>query len=198
MEKRCATNLGLKTGQTEGQTFCAKLPLIYFDIHCLSCAYLIVQVTALYLACRSQQRAIAQLLVASGADTNIAAKAYWGRLYSPLFWAVQNSDEQLCKTLLDAGARADIGKDLLASENISVQVRKLIEPHPSIWEKITELLKRYQFDKLSDLVKYFLPRPPPALQFLSADNSSPRALSFSILSSRSGSLAEEATMEDIR
>ena len=140
----------------------------------LSCASLIVQVTALYLACRSQQNAIAQLLVAWGADTNIAAKANWGRLYSPLFWAVQNSDELLCKTLLDAGARADIGKDLLASENISLQVRELIEPHPSIWDKICRLvLDRYQFETLAELVKYFL-------------------------SSRSGLLTEKTTMEDMR
>ena len=149
--------------------------LLYVCCVCLSCASLIVQVTALYLACRSQQNAIAQLLVAWGADTNIAAKANWGRLYSPLFWAVQNSDELLCKTLLDAGARADIGKDLLASENISDQVRELIQPYQSIWEKITELLNRYKFDTLADLVSY-----------------------FSILSTRSGSLAGEATMGDIR
>ena len=158
----------------------------------------------MYLACRSQHNAIAQLLVASGADTNIAAKANWGRLYLPLFWAVQNSDEQLCQTLLHAGASADIGKDLLASSNISLQVRMLVEPYISVsWDKLCRMvLSRYQFPTLSDLVKFFLPPRPPALHYLPADNFSPKTLltieaPFLNLSSRSTLLTEGATMEDI-
>ena len=63
-------------------------------------------------------------------------------------------------SLLDHGAQANIGRDLLASENISDQVRELVEPY-LIWDKMYHFVSnRSQFDILARLLEYFLPRPP--------------------------------------
>ena len=98
-----------------------------------------MQVTALNIACCVQKNDIARLLITSGADPNIAARTNTGRLYTPLFWAVQHSDEQLCRTLLEAGARADLGRDLLRSKHISFQVKQLVQPF-LMWDRMYHVL----------------------------------------------------------
>ena len=125
-------------------------------------ACLFVQVTALYIACRVQKNDVARLLIASGADPNIAARTNTGRLYTPLFWAVQHSDEQLCQILLEAGARADLGRDLLRSKHLSFQVKQLVQPF-LMWDRMYHVLLD-KFQPLASMVKYLLPRPSPASQ----------------------------------
>ena len=68
-----------------------------------------IQVTPLLYACSIQAWDIALLLLSKGADTNKAATYEAGNEYTPLIFAIKYGSIDICRSLLESGARQDSG-----------------------------------------------------------------------------------------